>query len=153
MQKKKVILYIRKTNIIGGIETFIYNFCYYMSLYFDITVVCEVMADIQAERLKPFAEVKIGEASKEHIDCDTLLMLRIGDTIPSNINYKKVIRRIHTMKSPGVQDIPRDGDVTVAISEAVKEDFDIKGPVINNLMRKSSKLFLISDKVPAPDKG
>ena len=64
MHRKKVILFIRKTNIIGGIETFIYNFCYFMSLYFDITVVCEVMADIQADRLKPFAEVKRGEASK-----------------------------------------------------------------------------------------
>ena len=119
MHRKKVILFIRKTNIIGGIETFIYNFCYFMSLYFDITVLCEVMADIQAERLKPFAEVKIGEASKERIECDTLLMLRIGDPIPSNVKYGKVIRRIHTMKSPGVKDIPKDGDVTVAISEAV----------------------------------
>ena len=156
MHRKKVVLFIRKTNIIGGIETFIYNFCYFMSLYFDITVLCEVMADIQAERLKPFAEVKRGEASKERIECDTLLMLRIGDPIPSNVSFKKVIRRIHTMKSPGVQDIPRDGDVTVAISEAVKEDFDIKGPVINNLMRKSSEttLFLISaTRIPAPDKG
>lgn len=156
MHRKKVVLFIRKTNIIGGIETFIYNFCYFMSLYFDITVLCEVMADIQAERLKPFAEVKRGEASKERIECDTLLMLRIGDPIPSNVSFKKVIRRIHTMKSPGVQDIPRDGDVTVAISEAVKEDFNIKGPVINNLMRKSSEttLFLISaTRIPAPDKG
>ena len=38
----------------------------------------------------------------------------------------------------------------------MKEDFNIKGPVINNLMRKSSEttLFLISaTRIPAPDKG
>ena len=156
MQKKKVILYIRKTNIIGGIETFIYNFCYYMSLYFDITVLAGEMALIQIERLMTFANVITGEAIKDEIVCDTLIMLRIGDPIPSNIHYKKIIRRIHTMKSPGVQDIPHDGDVTVSISEAVKKDFGIKGPVINNLMRKSSQttLFLISaTRIPAPDKG
>lgn len=156
MRKKKVILYIKKTNIIGGIETFIYNFCYFMSLYFDITVLAGQMADIQANRLKRFAEVIRGDDINKEISCDTLIMLRIGDAIPTNIRYDKVVRRIHTMKSPGVQDIPHDGDVTVAISEAVKSDFDIKGPVINNLMRKSSEstLFLISaTRIPAPDKG
>lgn len=156
MRKKKVILYIKKTNIIGGIETFIYNFCYFMSLYFDITVLAGQMADIQANRLKRFAEVIRGDDINKEISCDTLIMLRIGDAIPTNIRYDKVVRRIHTMKSPGVQDIPHDGDVTVAISEAVKSDFDIKGPVINNLMRKTSEstLFLISaTRIPAPDKG
>ena len=156
MPKRRVILYIKKTNIIGGIETFIYNFCYFMSLYFDITLLAGVMADIQIDRVKFFAKVITGSAINEDFSCDTLIMLRIGDPIPSNIHFKKVIRRIHTMKSPGVQDIPHDGDVTVAISEAVKKDFDIKGPVINNLMRKSSEstLFLISaTRIPAPDKG
>lgn len=156
MPKRRVILYIKKTNIIGGIETFIYNFCYFMSLYFDITLLAGVMADIQIDRVRFFAKVITGSAINEDYSCDTLIMLRIGDPIPSNIHFKKVIRRIHTMKSPGVQDIPHDGDVTVAISEAVKKDFDIKGPVINNLMRKSSEstLFLISaTRIPAPDKG
>lgn len=156
MPKRRVILYIKKTNIIGGIETFIYNFCYFMSLYFDITLLAGEMADIQIDRVKFFAKVITGSEINEDYSCDTLIMLRIGDPIPQNIHYKKIIRRIHTMKSPGVQDIPHDGDVTVAISEAVKKDFDIKGPVINNLMRKSSEstLFLISaTRIPAPDKG
>ena len=127
-----------------------------MSLYFDITLLAGEMADIQIDRVKFFAKVITGSEINEDYSCDTLIMLRIGDPIPHNIHYKKIIRRIHTMKSPGVQDIPHDGDVTVAISEAVKKDFDIKGPVINNLMRKSSEstLFLISaTRIPAPDKG
>ena len=156
MHRKKVVLYIKKTNVIGGIETFIYNFCYYMSLYYDIVILAGIMADIQADRLKPFAEVIRGEGIYQEIKCDTLIMLRVLDAIPSNVHYDKVIRRIHTMKSPGVKDIPRDGDVTVSISEAVRKDFDLDGPVINNLMRKSSEttLFLISaTRIPAPDKG
>ncbi len=156
MRRKKVVLYIKKTNVIGGIETFIYNFCYFVSLYYDIVVLAGEMADIQMVRLEKFAEVIRGNAINDEISCDTLIMLRIGDKIPSNVHYDKVIRRIHTMKSPSVQDIPHDGDVTVSISEAVRNDFGIKGPVINNLMRKSSvsTLFLISaTRIPAPDKG
>lgn len=156
MHRKKVVLYIKKTNVIGGIETFIYNFCYYMSHYYDIVVLAGIMHDLQVERLKPFVEVRTGMSINQEIKCDTLIMLRVLDEIPSNVHYDKVIRRIHTMKSPGVKDIPRDGDITVSISEAVRKDFDLNGPVINNLMRKSSEstLFLISaTRIPAPDKG
>ena len=153
---KKVVLYIRKTNVIGGIETFIFNFCYLMSSFCDITVMAGEMADIQAERLKPLAKVLRGNDINVDIECDTLIMLRILDKIPPNVHYDKVIRRIHTMKSPGVSDIPHDGDITVSISEAVRKDFNLTGPVINNLMVKTSKptLFLISaTRLPAPDKG
>jgi len=154
--RKRVVLYIRKTNVIGGIETFIFNFCFFMSQYYEIVVLAGEMADIQANRLMPYATVKRGAQINETINCDILLMLRILDPIPSNVIYGKVIRRIHTMKSPGIIDIPHDGDVTVSISEAVRKDFNLNGPVINNLMAKTSKetLFLISaTRLPAPDKG
>lgn len=154
--RKRVILYIKRTNVIGGIETFIFNFCYFMSQYFEIFVLAGEMADIQADRLLPYATVKRGAEINEQISCDCLIMLRVLDPIPNNITYGKVIRRIHTMKAAGVRDIPHDGDVTVSISEAVKNDFGLEGPVINNLMAKTSRetLFLISaTRLPAPDKG
>ena len=153
---KKLVLYIKKTNVIGGIETFIFNFCYLMSSYFDITVMAGEMADIQAKRLEPFATVLRGNDINVDIKCDTLVMLRVLDKIPANVHYDKVIRRIHTMRSPGLKEIPHDGDITVSISEAVKNDWGLTGPVINNLMVKTSKptLFLISaTRLPAPDKG
>ena len=153
---KKLVLYIKKTNVIGGIETFIFNFCYLMSSYFDITVMAGEMADIQAKRLEPFATVLRGNDINVDIKCDTLVMLRVLDKIPANVHYDKVIRRIHTMRSPGLKEIPHDGDITVSISEAVKNDWGLTGPVINNLMVKTSKptLFIISaTRLPAPDKG
>ena len=153
---KKVVLYIRKTNIIGGIETFIYNFCANLHNDYDITVVALVMADVQAERLRPFATVITGELTQT-IECDTLLMLRVLDPIPDKIKYKKVIRRIHTRKACGVKDVPRDGDVTVCVSDSVKDDFDLTDSVvIHNLVHNTAQktLLLISaTRIPAPDKG
>ena len=153
---KKIILYIRKTNIIGGLETFMYNFCACMHKEYDITVVAGVLADVQVERIKPFAKVIVGELTQT-LECDTLLMLRILDPIPDKIKYKKIIRRIHTRKAKGITSIPKDGDVTVCVSESVKEDFELSNvPVINNLYYRNVQktLLLISaTRIPAPDKG
>lgn len=153
---KKVILYIRKTNVIGGIETFIYNFCECMHKEYDITVVAGVMAGVQVQRLTPIVKVIVGEPTQE-LECDTLLMLRVLDPIPEKIKYKKVIRRIHTRKACGVVDVPRDGDVTVCVSESVKEDFNLTDSiVINNVFHKTAQktLLLVSaTRIPAPDKG
>ena len=81
---KKLILYIKFTNIIGGIETFMYNFCISMYKDYDITVMANVMAEEQSERLKPFVKVITGDVSMP-IECDTLLMMRMIDPIPKNI--------------------------------------------------------------------
>lgn len=154
---KRVVLYIRKTYVIGGLETFIYNFCANMYDKYDIIFAFETAAPWQLERLRPY--VKIFVCSNNPIlECDTLLMLRIGDPIPSNIKYNKVIRRIHTCKACGVTDIPHDGDVTVCISKAVKDDFGLgdEALVINNLSNvtaKPSLLLMSATRLPAPDKG
>lgn len=153
---KRVVLYIRKTNIIGGIETFMYNFCVNMHKDYDITIVVNEMHPDLVNRLSEYAKVIVN--SKEPIECDTLLMLRIGDPIPEFIKHKKVIRRIHCMKAYGLTDIPHDADTTVCISHAVKEDFGLGDDalVINNLANKCAKptLLLVSaTRIPAPDKG
>jgi glycosyltransferase involved in cell wall biosynthesis len=84
-------------------------------------------------------------------------MCRVLDPIPEEVSFKKVIRRIHSLKACGLNNVPRDADVTVAVSEAVKEDFDLHDAVvINNLIDEAVKptLMLISaTRVPAPDKG
>ncbi len=153
---KKLILYIKFTNIIGGIETFIYNFCVSMHKDYDITVISEIMAEEQSERLKPFVKVITGDAS-ESFECDTLLMLRMIDPIPENIKYKKVIRRIHSCKAYGVNDVPMDGDIIVCNSQVVKNDFNLDDAVvINNLYSvkpKKTLLLMSATRIPAPDKG
>ena len=51
----QVCIYTRETFEIGGIETFIYNFCVHMSKHYDILVLYERMADKQRERLRGIA--------------------------------------------------------------------------------------------------
>ena len=154
---KKIILYIRKTNVIGGLETFIYNFCCNMHKDYDITVMAGIMADCQAERLRPMVKVITGEDINKPIECDTLLMMRILDPIPENVKYKKVIRRIHTRKAAGIKDVPHDGDVTICVSESVKDDFELKDSVVinnlSNITARPTLLLVSATRIPAPDKG
>ena len=154
---KRIILYIRDTNVIGGIETFIYNFS--VSFCKDYKILVYLRRNYSQEyvnKLKTVVEVLTGP--QESLECDTLLMMRILDSIPPEIKYKKVIRRIHTCKAFGVKDIPRDGDVTVCISNAVKKDFELgdNAVVINNLINvitKPTLLLMSATRIPAPDKG
>lgn len=153
---KKIVLYINKINVIGGLGTFIYNFCANMHEEYDITVLAGNMSNIQAERIRQFATVIVGEL-QEKLECDTLIMLRISDALPLMVSYKKLIRRIHTCKAFGANHIPSDGDVTVCVSNAVKNDFKLSDSVvINNLIYKNVQktLLLVSaTRIPAPDKG
>lgn len=153
---KTIILYIRDTYAIGGIETFIYNFSKIFREQYKIIVYLKRRYDSRyVDKLKKVVEVRTGEQAP--MECDTLIMCRVLDPIPKEITYKKVIRRIHTLKACGVKDVPRDADVTVAISEAVKEDFDLQDAVvINNIIEVNPKptlMLMSATRVPAPDKG
>lgn len=153
---KTIILYIRRTYAIGGIETFIYNFSSaFRKQHKVIVYLRDLYDDHYVDKLRNVAEVLTGP--QESLNCDTLIMCRVLDPVPPEIKYKKLIRRIHTLKACGVKDVPRDADVTVSISNAVKEDFDLKDSVvINNLMevRARPALTLMSaTRMPAPDKG
>lgn len=154
---KKIILYIRKTNVIGGLETFIYNFCCNMHKDYDITVMAGIMADVQVDRLRPMVKVITGNAVNDEIECDTLVMMRVLDPIPKNVKYKKVIRRIHTRKFCGVVDVPHDGDETVCVSKSVQDDFNLPGSVVihnfSNITAKPTLLLMSATRIPAPDKG
>lgn len=154
---KKIVLYIKKTNVIGGLETFIYNFCCNMHTEYNITVMAGIMAECQIERLKPLVRVVKGKDIEKPIECDTLIMMRILDEIPKNIKYKKVIRRIHSRKSHGVKDVPRDGDITVCVSESVRDDFNLTDSIVinnlSNITAKPSLLLMSATRIPAPDKG
>ena len=153
---KKIVLYIRNTNVIGGIETFIYNFSKIFSKKYNVYVYLKNNYDERyASKLREVTKVITGP--REHIECDTLIMCRVIDPIPEEVSFKKVIRRIHSLKACGLNDVPRDADVTVAISEAVKEDFDLHDAVvINNLIDETASptlMLMSATRVPAPDKG
>lgn len=152
---KKLIIYNSYFSSIGGIETFIYNFCYHLHNDYDITVIVNRIPDDWVDRLSSL--VKVVTDPQEEYKCDTLLMTRVIDPIPTYIKYKKVIRRIHTCKFYDLQSVPEDGDIDVCVSQAVKDSFELKdGVVIHNLANVTAKktlLLMSCTRIPAPDKG
>lgn len=152
---KKIILYNNYMSMVGGIETFVYNFCMHLRNDYDITILVERIPDVWVERLRELVNVET-DMGKTY-ECDTLVMLRIPTAIPENVKYKKVIRRIHSRKFYDIKEIPQDADLNVCVSKSVKDDFDLKDAVIiNNLSyitAKKTLLLMSCTRIPAPDKG
>lgn len=137
-----VVIWTAVTQKIGGIETWIYNFCMYLHKYYDIVVLYDEMDDVQIDRLTPYARViKRGK----RIECDTLIVSRITDLSPANVSYEKKVQMVHACKMDERWYIPQDADEIVGVSEVVLETFDQKGKVIHNLVHteESDEVLLL----------
>ena len=156
--RTQVIIFTSQTFEIGGIETFIYSFCKQMSKYYDITVLYDSIASNQFARLSEIVPV-IKNVPERMIYCDTLIINRIGDRIPSNINYKQTVQMAHCIKQQPTWHIPQDRDYIVNVSQASKDSFKEEaenGIVIHNLTvpEKTPKALLLVSalRVGASDK-
>ena len=148
----KVVIYTSYLYKIGGIETWVYNFCDLMKDRYDITLVTKSFPKENRSKL----DVKILESADPKIDCDTLIMLRIMDEVPRGITYKKMVRTCHACRVQPNWYILNDYDYLVHVSKASKKSFETKGKVIHNMLKKSEKeaLMIVSaTRIPAPDKG
>ena len=141
--KADIVIWTSITQKIGGIETWIYNFCTAMHRYYDIIVLYDEMDDAQADRLTPYARVV--KRSKE-IECETLIVSRITDKAPSCVAYNRKIQMVHACKMDESWKVPQDADEIIGVSEVVLKSFDQDGKVIHNLVytEKSDALLLIS---------
>ncbi len=154
--KVKVVLYVEYTTAVGGIGTFVYNFCKYMAKDIDMVVVHKNMEPRQQERLKKIVRV-MSESRDLEIVCDTIILNRLTDKIPAGITYKKSIQVCHSCKINAL--IPRNRDYIVNVSQAAKEswgDVAKDGIVIKNFVDTDAApfLFLVSaTRVGAIDKG
>lgn len=155
--KTQVVLYVNHVNIVGGIQTFVYHFAKIMGQFYDITYVVNDASKEHVEYMSKVVEVKVNP--KEKIICDTLIMLRILDTIPSNIEYKKSIQMCHACKTNPKWHIPQNHDFIVNVSQASKDSFGEegkKGRVIHNLISSSENhplVLMSATRIPARDKG
>lgn len=151
MSDKQIVLYTSYLHIIGGIETFVLNFLELMSDY-SITVYCPKLPDEMAELIKKRANlIQYGSVS-----CNTLIMVRMMDAIPSDILYQKSYRMCHACKSNPTWKIIPDCDGIIHVSEASKQSFLSDGDVIYNPLLKTSKkaiLLVSATRIPALDKG
>ena len=151
--KTQICMYINYIHVIGGIETFVYNFVKLMSEFYDIVLNVKQIPDNQINRLSKYCWIVRNERP---IICDNLIILRILDSKPEYITAKKVIRMCHACRTNPQWNIPSDADQTVFVSEIAKQSFGKDGIVIHNpfITEKKKALFLISaTRIPAPDKG
>lgn len=142
----QVAIYTDRTHEIGGIETWIYNFCQQMRKYYDIAVVYSVINTAQLNRLRKIVRtVNLGTGV---IFCDTLIINRITDKIPDSIKYRQSVQMVHAMKLVPGWKVPEDRDKVVAVSDAVKRSFELQdAETIRNMTYPEDPervLFLIS---------
>ena len=156
MIKTQVVIYIKNTAAIGGIETFILHFVSLMSKYYDIVLMIQ---NVTPELRVRYARLMRVVPVTQEVACDTLMMMRIIDAIPENVHFKKSIRMCHACKTTDWLHIPNDSDEAVCVSAASKKSFKEEGKraiVIHNPIIKTEKkaLLLVSaTRIPAMDKG
>ena len=128
----QVIIWTAKTLNIGGIETFIYNFCRQMAKYYDILVLYDEIDPVQLDRLAEVVECRKNNPKKV-LRCDTIIVNRITDDVPLNVKCKQKVQMVHACKLDPKWSVP-NADETVAVSNVVAESFELsKYNVINNM--------------------
>ena len=143
--KTQVVIYTAQTFALGGIETFIYNFCMNMKEYYDIIVLYESMDLLQIKRLEKHVCVMKNSANKK-ILCDTLIVNRITDRNPPNVQFKQKVQMVHSCKLQNSYVIPKDNNFLVPVSSAAYKTYDVNYPncnIINNLTynKKPNKIL------------
>ena len=133
----QVVIYLSNPSPFGGRETFMVNFCAQMSKHYDIVAVFEdVEPELQA-RLMPF--VKVIKNHDVSIICDTIILNSVFDKIPDNISYRQSIQMVHGCKASTAGLIPTDRDITVCVSQTVKDSFDLKDAIVIKNMTSGKK--------------
>lgn len=145
--RTQVVIWTARTQAIGGIETWIYQFCKNMSKKYDILVLYDYMEIHQLARLEQIVRCMKQDKTK-NIVCDTIIVSRITDTIPSNVKAKQSVQMVHACHMVESWKIPQDKDYIVAVSHAAADSFnEDKAQVIYNMVDKPTDkkaLMLIS---------
>ena len=154
----QIVIWTAVTMRIGGIETWIYNYCSNMAKYYDIIVLYKQIDGQQLSRLEKI--VKCLKYEGQRITCDNLIINRITDDIPPSITPYKVIQMVHACKMIQSWAIPDNRDEIITVSDVVRDSFKVKSKTIHNLTVPPTDkecLILISatrlNKVSAFEKG
>ena len=146
MEKKEtqVVLYLSNPSPFGGRETFMVNFCAQMSKHYDIIAVFEDLKPELQARLIPYVQV-IKNTKDISIVCETIILNSIFDKIPENIAYRQSIQMVHGCKASTAGLIPTDRDITVCVSQTVKDSFGLDDAIVIKNMTSGKKPKKIED--------
>lgn len=89
MNKKQKTIYIYQSYLgqIGGVETFLYNWCYQLRNYYDITVLYENGDQSQINRLNKIVKL-IHYNKNDNYICDIFIRNSVWGTVPNNIEAR-----------------------------------------------------------------
>ena len=151
-----VVMYVEHANEVGGITTFIYNWCYHMREWYDILVLYDSFGEEQAARLSGLVRAKKNDGKP--IICETIILNRLTDRIPQNVKYGRTVQLCHACVQLNYR-IPQDRDILINVSQAAKDSWgeeSADGVVIHNMTgpEHGRALLLISaTRCGAFDKG
>lgn len=151
-----VVMYCEYCNRIGGISTFIFNWCKTFRTRYRILFMYDRLPDLQLKRLQEIVDCQKKDNSE--ITCDTLILNRLTDKIPENVRYKKTVQMCHCCRI-NRWNIPQDRDYIVNVSEASKSSWGEQaknGIVIHNVANieaKKALLIVSATRIGASDKG
>lgn len=142
---KKVVLCQHFFNKIGGIETFIINFCKTFYKEYDITLLCRNIDIDNALKLSQYADVV---CEPTDIECDTLIItsVLIDNQMIEKVKYKKIYQMVHSdwsqMKRFWDWEIKKYSPDTqfIAVSESardsLKKEYGYDSIIIPNILIK-----------------
>lgn len=155
--KCQVCIYSDKVNMVGGITTFIYNFCRHMHGYYDILFFHGAVDPQRLEQIRTVARC-IKYDPEITVACDVLIVQRLDDIVPQNVICKRSVQMIHCLRMIDYK-IRQNVTHKVIVSQAAKDSWGESAAdaiVINNIGEAEIRkpLFLVSaTRINAFDKG
>ena len=96
MAKKKIVLLQHYYNEIGGVETFLRNFCKKFGDEYDMTLVCRDISLENAIVLSKYVDVIVEVTSPIECDICIITSVLVDDEYFSQIKYKEIYQMIHS---------------------------------------------------------
>lgn len=155
--RTQVIIWKHFLITVGGIETWIYNFCNEMREYYDIIVLYDKIDPAQLIRLSKIVRC-VQNNPNQRYTCDTFIINQLNDELPENVTAKHRIRLTHTCRIVDFKllTVPKDCDHNFYVSETARDTFGETGEVILNMPGtppNEKALFLLSATRLTPEKG
>ena len=168
--QKKIIVWHNWLCDIGGVETFLYNWCVNLRDYYDILVLCVGGDYKQIARLKQYVKLEILDKEKEY-NADIVIRNSVWSSkLPDNIKAPRIIEMKHAnyiylrdsgrLKDQYIEDDRVTEHLACGefVAKMYKEYSGKKIPYIKNILAPKKKVekiyrFLSTSRVYDKDKG
>ena len=132
---EKIIFYQSWFNVIGGVETMAYNWCWWLRNFYDITILYSGGNPKRLQMMSKLAKMEVYDKNKEY-ECDIFIRNSVWGVIPVNVKAKRMIEIRHAnykflldkgelykqYRDMGIREIVACGDFVNEMSRLVLKD-------------------------------